>query len=73
MLDEVDDVPKSLREAAYVVVGFGVIGFQRAQVRRREIARQLPGLAAHMPAAAREALDAVTSALRGEPPHRPGS
>ncbi len=30
-----------MRDAAYTAVGFGVLGFQRAQVRRRQLARQL--------------------------------
>jgi len=29
------------REATYVAVGLGVLGFQRAQVRRRELERRL--------------------------------
>ncbi len=29
------------REATYVAVGFGVLGFQRIQVRRRELERRL--------------------------------
>ena len=33
------DVNKALQDAAYVAVGLGVIGFQKAQVRRRELAR----------------------------------
>lgn len=33
-------VTKTLQDAAYVAVGLGVIGFQRAQVRRREIQKQ---------------------------------
>ena len=60
-----DDVEKTLREAAYVAVGFAVIGLQRAQVRRRELARQLPDLEQHLPAGIREALDVVRSALKG--------
>jgi hypothetical protein len=32
---------ESLKDAAYVAVGFSVLGFQRAQVRRRELTRQL--------------------------------
>lgn len=32
------DVGRIAQEAAYVAIGLGVIGFQRAQVRRREIA-----------------------------------
>jgi hypothetical protein len=36
----VTDVTHSLKDAAYVAVGFGVIGFQKAQVRRQELNRQ---------------------------------
>lgn len=35
------ELNKALREAAYVAVGLGVIGFQKAQVRRVELTRQL--------------------------------
>ena len=35
------DVARALRDAAYTAVGFGVLGFQRAQVRRRELTSQL--------------------------------
>ncbi len=38
---ETTDLTKTLREATYVAIGFGVLGFQRAQVRRRELAKQL--------------------------------
>jgi len=34
---------KTLKDAAYITVGLGVIGFQRAQVRRRELRTQLNG------------------------------
>ncbi|MDQ3574529.1 MAG: hypothetical protein M3378_00425 [Actinomycetota bacterium] len=37
----VDDVTRTMRDAAYVAVGLGVLGFQQAQVRRRELAQQL--------------------------------
>ncbi|MGQ0519840.1 MAG: hypothetical protein ACT4PX_01655 [Actinomycetota bacterium] len=70
---EHDDLPRSLRDAAYIAVGFGVIGFQRAQVARRELARQLPDLAEHLPAGVREALEVVGAALRGPPPPRAGA
>jgi DNA anti-recombination protein RmuC len=36
----VNDLTKTLKDAAYVVVGFGVIAFQKAQVRRRELEKQ---------------------------------
>ena len=29
------------RDTVYVVVGFGVLGFQRAQVRRREVQKRV--------------------------------
>lgn len=66
----VDDVPKSLREAAYVAVGLGVLGFQRAQVARRELVRQLPELEERLPAPAREVLEAVRAALSAAAPPR---
>ncbi len=70
---ENDDLPRSLRDAAYIAVGFGVIGFQRAQVARRELARQLPDLAEHLPAGVREAIEVVGAALRGPPPPHAGT
>lgn len=39
----VEDAERALREGAYVAVGLGVLGFQRAQVRRRELARRFEG------------------------------
>ena len=36
----VDDLTKTLKDAAYVAVGFGVIAFQKTQVRRREFEKQ---------------------------------
>jgi hypothetical protein len=35
------DVKKSIQDAGYIAVGAGVIGFQQAQVRRREIGTEL--------------------------------
>ena len=35
------DLQKTLKDVVYVAVGLGVIGFQRAQVRRQELTRQL--------------------------------
>jgi hypothetical protein len=34
-------VTRALEGSAYVAVGFGVLGFQRAQVRRRELQREV--------------------------------
>lgn len=35
------DISQTLKDAAYVGIGFGVITFQRAQVQRQEIKKQL--------------------------------
>lgn len=35
------DATKAVEDAAYVTIGFGVLAYQRAQVRRRELAAQL--------------------------------
>ena len=37
-------VPKNLENAAYVAIGFGVIGFNKLQVRRHELTKQLRDL-----------------------------
>jgi hypothetical protein len=39
--DITDEISKTARDAAYVVVGLGVLAFQRAQVRRQELAKRL--------------------------------
>lgn len=36
----INDVTKTLKDAAYVAVGFGVLAVQRAQVRRRELEKR---------------------------------
>jgi hypothetical protein len=38
------DINNALKEAAYIAVGLGVLAFQKAQVRRVELAKQLEGL-----------------------------
>jgi len=39
--DITDEVTRTARDAAYVAVGLGVLGFQRAQVRRQELRKRL--------------------------------
>lgn len=39
------DLNQAIKEGAYVAVGLGVLGFQRAQVRRVELTKQLNELA----------------------------
>jgi len=40
---KVDDVTKIAKDALYVGVGLGVIGFQKIQVQRNELQKQLKG------------------------------
>jgi hypothetical protein len=40
----VPDVNKILKDGAYVALGFGVLGFQKAQVRRRQATRMVDEL-----------------------------
>jgi len=39
--DITEEISKTARDAAYVVVGLGVLGLQRAQVRRQDLAKRL--------------------------------
>jgi len=36
-----DTIAGTIKDAAYITIGLGVLGFQRAQVRRHELAKQL--------------------------------
>jgi len=37
----IDDIQKTVRDSFYVTVGLGVIAFQKAQVQRQELRKQL--------------------------------
>lgn len=63
-----DDVPEALKDAGYVLVGLGVVWFQRAQVLRRELTRDLPDLPEPVVDAVRAVVGAVKSALEGSSP-----
>ncbi len=62
----IDDINKAVKDSAYAAVGFGVLSFQRAQVRRRELAEQVQQLQSNgsvvgaQMAAAREQLAELT-------------
>jgi hypothetical protein len=43
-----EDLADALKEGAYIVVGLGVLGFQRAQVRRVELTKQFEAQAEQM-------------------------
>ena len=51
-------------DAIYVAVGFGVLGFQRLQVRRRELEAQLPPEVTGVLRAAGERLGAAVADVR---------
>ena len=59
------DVPRSLpaasyaRDAAYVAIGLGVLGFQKVQVRRRELAQRYPEAHAMVQSGLERRLDAA--------------
>src|SRR5205807_7338439 len=61
----VTDVTQSLKDAAYVAVGFGVIGFQRAQVRRQELNKQLRQQRQQVEAQLKEARGQVAGLVKG--------
>lgn len=67
-----DEAPEALRDAGYVLVGLGVLWFQRAQVLRRELSRDLPDLREPLAGAVRGAARAVRSVLDGTPPTAAG-
>ena len=58
------ELRRTLREAAYVAVGAGVLGFQRAQVRRQELGKQLEGPRQELEAQLDEARRELTSLAR---------
>jgi hypothetical protein len=43
MPKSLDELTKAVQDAAYVTIGLGVIAFQKAQVQRNELQKQLKG------------------------------
>ena len=58
-----NDLSKTLKDAAYVAVGFGVLAFQKAQVRRRELEKQLTKAAADAEKNIEPVVEAVEASL----------
>jgi hypothetical protein len=58
-----DDEPTTLRDSLYTAVGFGVLGFQQAQLRRRELQRELSRLAAEVDEKVEPVLDDLVARL----------
>jgi hypothetical protein len=59
-------VARALEGGAYVAVGFGVLGFQRAQVRRRELQRRMSRLAGTVSQTVGEVSEEVSERLPKE-------
>jgi hypothetical protein len=57
------DDADGLREALYIAVGFGVLGFQQAQVRRRMLQKDLARLATDLDGKIDPVLDDLVAKL----------
>jgi len=58
------DLTKTLRDATYIAIGLGVIGVQRAQVRRQELRSQLADQKAGLEARTTEARALVSELVK---------
>ncbi len=58
-----DDAATRLRDTLYTAVGFGVLGIQQAQLRRRELQRDLARLAEEVDEKVDPVLDDVEARL----------
>ncbi len=58
-----DDAASRLRDSLYTAVGFGVLGFQQAQLRRRDLQRDLAKLAAQVDETVDPLLDELVARL----------
>ena len=61
-----DEAAARLRESLYTAVGFGVLGFQQAQVRRRQLQRELSRLATEFDERVEPVLDDLQARLSDE-------
>jgi hypothetical protein len=57
------DLTSVARDVAYTAIGLGVLGFQRAQVGRRELERRLVQLSRHLDERAAPRLDELERVL----------
>jgi len=58
-----DDQDTTLRDSLYTAVGFGVLGLQQVQLRRRELQRDLARLAADVDEKVEPVLDDMVARL----------
>lgn len=58
-----DDAATRLRDSLYTAVGFGVLGFQQLQLRRRDLQRELAKLAVEVDEKVDPVLDDLVAKL----------
>ena len=58
-----NDADSGLRDALYTAVGFGVLGIQQAQLRRRELQKELARLAVEVDGKVEPVLDDLVAKL----------
>jgi hypothetical protein len=58
-----DDADAGLRDALYTAVGFGILGIQQAQLRRRELQKELARLAVEVDGKVEPVLDDLVAKL----------
>ena len=58
-----DDADAGLRDALYTAVGFGILGVQQAQLRRRELQKELARLAVEVDGKVEPVLDDLIAKL----------
>ncbi|MCU1428887.1 MAG: hypothetical protein JWL83_2887 [Actinomycetia bacterium] len=58
------DVRKTLTDAGYIAIGLGVMGFQQAQERRRELQGRLESATSHLGDAAQSATTQISEAAQ---------
>jgi len=61
-----DDAATKVRESLYTAVGLGILGFQQAQVRRRQLQKELSRLAADLDERVDPVLDDIEANLSEE-------
>lgn len=57
------DIRKTVTDAAYITVGIGVLGFQQAQVRRREVSKAVGSSVEELSKSLGSSVDEVSKAV----------
>ncbi len=65
-MDVTQNITQTMKDTAYVAVGLGVLGFQRAQVARRELTTTLNADTGKLQAQVKAQVEDVTSAVEAQ-------